>query len=55
MYLAFLMQKTEADCRKSEFSDGLGGAEQIAGQMSFEDYQKGGQAGNEQTAEEKEE
>lgn len=32
-----------------------GGAEQIAGQMSFEDYQKGGQAINEQTAEEKEE
>lgn len=32
-----------------------GGAEQIAGQMSIEDYQKGGQAGNEQTAAEKEE
>jgi hypothetical protein len=31
------------------------GAEQIAGQMSIEDYQKGGQAGNEQTAAEKEE
>ena len=32
-----------------------GGAEQIAGQMSFEDYQKGGQAVNEQTAAKKEE
>ena len=40
---------------QTEQQDTAGGAEQIAGQMSFEDYQKGGQAGNEQTAAEKEE
>ena len=40
---------------QTEQQDTAGGAEQIAGQMSFEDYQKGGQAVNEQTAAKKEE
>lgn len=40
---------------QTEQQDTAGGAEQIAGQMSFEDYQKGGQAVNKQTAAKKEE
>ena len=50
----YLLHEIMLRCQ-TEPQDAAGGAEQIAGQMSFEDYQKGGQAGNEQTAEEKEE
>ena len=54
-YDLYLLHDIMIRCQTEKPQDAAGGAEQIAGQMSFEDYQKGGQAGNEQTAAEKEE
>ena len=51
----YLLHDIMIRCQTEQQDTAGGGAEQIAGQMSFEDYQKGGQAGNEQTAAEKEE
>lgn len=45
----------DVNTNSAEVSETDTGAEQLAGQMSIEDYQKGEQAGNEQAAAEKEE
>lgn len=51
----YLLHDIMIRCQTEQQDTAGGGAEQIAGQMSFEDYQKGGQAVNEQTAAKKEE